>query len=134
MIVVDSSAILAILLGEPERDFFYETIKEQKSLCLSRPNYVETCMVAQGRRGDELVRIAQSFIENMEIELAELSLTQARLAIEAFRRYGKGRHPAGLNFGDCFAYALAKERGAPLLCKGEDFTKTDMDILPAPGA
>ncbi len=83
-------------------------------------------MVALGRRGEPGLEQMQALIERLELEVVPLSDDQAKLAIEAFRRFGKGRHPAGLNFGDCFSYALAKATGEPLLSKGEDFSQTDI--------
>ena len=83
-------------------------------------------MVALGRRGEPGLEQMQALIERLELEVVPLSDDQAKLAIEAFRRFGKGRHPAGLNYGDCFSYALAKATGEPLLFKGDDFSQTDI--------
>lgn len=83
-------------------------------------------MVALGRRGEPGLEQMQALIERLELEIVPLSDEQAKLAIDGFRRFGKGRHPAGLNFGDCFSYALAKATGQPLLFKGDDFSLTDI--------
>ena len=83
-------------------------------------------MVALGRRGEPGLEQMQALIERLELEVVPLSDDHAKLAIDAFRRFGKGRHPAGLNYGDCFSYALAKATGEPLLFKGDDFSLTDI--------
>lgn len=83
-------------------------------------------MVALGRRGEPGLEQMQALIERLELEVVPLSDDQAKLAIEAFRHFGKGRHPAGLNYGDCFSYALSKATGEPLLFKGGDFSQTDI--------
>lgn len=129
MIVVDSSAIVAIVLGEPEGKQFVEAIEIAGYSALSAGNYVEASNVSEGRLGAP----GRSQFELLMRRLASAGLrvvafdeATAELAREGFRRYGKGRHAAGLNFGDCFAYALAKALDAPLLFTGEDFTKTDI--------
>ncbi len=130
MIVVDSSALVAIMRGEPEAGRFLETIATADALLLSSVNYLETSMVLAGPKGEAAVwHPLEAFLARANIVVAPFDQEQARAAREAFLRFGKGRHPAALNFGDCAAYALAKARRAPLLFKGEDFPKTD--IAPA---
>jgi ribonuclease VapC len=130
VIVVDSSALVAIMRGEPEAGLFLETIASADALLLSPVNYLETSMVLAGPKGDAAVwHPLEAFLVRANIAVAPFDQEQARAAREAFLRFGKGRHPAALNFGDCAAYALAKARRAPLLFKGEDFSKTD--IAPA---
>ena len=130
MIVVDSSALVAIMRGEPEAGRFLETIASADALLLSSVNYLETSMVLAGPKGDAAVwHPLEAFLARANIVVAPFDQEQVRAAREAFLRFGKGRHPAALNFGDCAAYALAKARRAPLLFKGEDFPKTD--IAPA---
>ena len=124
--VVDSSALIAILRGEPEEPAFRNAIRTAPNRLLSAPTRVEASMVALGRRGEPGLEQMQALIERLELEVVPLSDDHAKLAIEAFRRFGKGRHPAGLNYGDCFSYALAKATGEPLLFKGDDFSQTDI--------
>jgi ribonuclease VapC len=132
MIAVDSSAMVAIVLAEPEALSFARTIEGDGEARLSAANYVETSIVVEGRFGAS----GQALLDGhmMRFRRAGLTLvatdeTMAELARDGFRRFGKGRHPAGLNFGDCFAYALAKALDAPLLYKGGDFDKTDLKRL-----
>lgn len=124
--VIDTSALLAILQDEPERRAFNEAIEAADARAMSMANFVETSIVVESRYGAEGIRDLDLFIERAAIELVDVTLPQGHAARRAFARYGKGRHPAGLNFGDCFAYALATERGEPLLFKGGDFDKTDV--------
>jgi ribonuclease VapC len=124
--VIDTSVLLAILGNEPERRSFNEAIEAAASRALSTANYVETSIVVEARYGAEGVRDLQVLIERADIELVAVDAAQSRTACRAFSRYGKGRHRAGLNFGDCFAYALAATRGETLLYKGDDFVHTDI--------
>ncbi len=124
--VIDTSALLAILQDEPERRAYNEAIEAADTRAMSLANFVETSIVIESRYGAEGIRDLDLFIERAAIELVDVTLPQGHAARRAFARYGKGRHPAGLNFGDCFAYALATERSEPLLFKGEDFDKTDV--------
>lgn len=124
--VIDTSALLAILQDEPERRAFNEAIEAADSRALSVANFVEASIVLEARYRAEGVRDLDLFIERAGIELVDVSAAQGRAARRAFSRYGKGHHAAGLNFGDSFAYALATERGEPLLFKGTDFSKTDV--------
>ena len=124
--VIDTSALLAILQDEPERRAFNEAIEAADGRAMSMANFVEASIVIECRYGAEGVRDLDLFLERAAIELVDVTLAQGHAARRAFARYGKGRHTAGLNFGDCFAYALASERGEPLLFKGEDFDKTDL--------
>lgn len=124
--VIDTSALLAILQDEPERRAFNEAIEAADTRAMSMANFVETSIVVESRYGAEGIRDLDLFIERAAIELVDVTLPQGHAARRAFARYGKGRHPAGLNFGDCFAYALATERSEPLLFKGGDFDQTDV--------
>jgi len=124
--VIDTSGLLAILLDEPERRIFNEAIEAADSRAMSVASFVEVSIVIESRFGADGVRDLDTFLERAGIELAVVDLEQARVARHAFSRFGKGRHPAGLNYGDCFAYALATVRGEPLLYKGEDFARTDI--------
>lgn len=126
--VIDSSAIIAILGYEPEAEDLAAAIQDDPIRLMSAASWLESAIVIEARHGqaggqkfDELVQVAQIRVEPVTVE-------QASAARLAFRTYGKGRHPASLNFGDCFAYALAKVSGEPLLCKGNDFSQTDIPL------
>lgn len=125
MIVADASAILAILLVEADRDFFVAKLQGASEIVMSPVNYWEVLVRAgalDGARGEER---AEQVMRSFDIEVTSIDATIARAAAHAFARFGK-RAPARLNLGDCFAYALAKSRDAPLLFKGDDFAKTDI--------
>lgn len=124
--VIDTSAILAILLDEPERRAFNEAIEAAESRVISAATFVEVSIVIESRYGAEGLRDLDVFLERAGIELVAVEPAQAHMARRAFSRFGKGRHRAGLNYGDCFSYALAAERGEPLLFKGNDFPHTDI--------
>jgi ribonuclease VapC len=126
-VIIDSSALIAILFEEAEADACAHAIESFSPRRMSAANFLEVAIVVDGRRDpvasrrmDELVRAAKIVIEPVDFE-------QARIAREAYRDFGRGSgHPARLNFGDCFAYALARQRGEPLLFKGNDFIHTDI--------
>lgn len=124
--VIDTSALLAILLDEPERRAFNEAIDAAESRVMSAATFVEVSIVIESRYGAEGLRDLDLFIERAGIELAAVDAEQAHAARRAFSRFGKGRHRAGLNYGDCFPYALATVLGEPLLYKGDDFPHTDV--------
>jgi ribonuclease VapC len=124
--VLDTSALLAILQDEPERRAFNLAIEAADSRVLSSASFVEASVVLEVRYGAEAARELDAFIDRAGIVLIPVDAEQARVARLAFSRYGKGRHRAGLNFGDCFAYALALTRGESLLYKGDDFVHTDL--------
>ena len=125
--VIDTSALVAILQNEPERRTFNKLIEAAETCVISTANFVEVSIVVEARYGADGIRDLDLFLSKAGINQMSVDEEQAHLARIAFRRYGKGRHPAGLNFGDCFAYALAKSLGEPLLFKGEDFSGTDME-------
>ena len=130
--VIDTSALLAILLNEPERPSFIDAMEAADARHLSVASFVEASMVIEGRHGAEGIRDLDRFLQYADVELAPVNQEQGKLAREAFRRFGKGRHPARLNFGDCFGYALATARGEALLFKGDDFSLTDVVRAIAP--
>ena len=131
--VVDTSALLAILFDEPERHAFNEAVEAAPSRAMSVANLLETFLVIESRFGAEGARDLDQLVERAGIELVGVDLEQVGIARRAFSRFGKGHHRAGLNFGDCFAYALAKSLGEPLLYKGDDFARTDVEaVLPFP--
>lgn len=128
-LVVDSSAIIAILLAEPERATFIALLDDSHDSCCSMVTFVEGFMVAMSRvTGFSFERYA-ALMSGFGIKPAAIDEEQGLVASQAFLRFGKGRHPAKLNLGDCFSYALAKSLNAPLLFKGDDFARTD--IVPA---
>jgi ribonuclease VapC len=129
--VIDSSAIVAILLKEPESARFAETVADSEINLLSAASLVEASMVIESRRGYEGARDLDLFIYRAGIEIVPVDKEQAELARVAWRKYGKGRHRAGLNYGDCFSYALAKATGNALLFKGNDFALTDIEARSA---
>jgi len=124
--ILDASAVLAIVFGEPGFEVFVRAIADADSCKISAATSVETTMVAESRGGDTAVRQSDKFFRDAKVNIEPVSVDQAYLACQAFSNFGKGRHPAGLNFGDCFSYALAKSMGEPLLFKGDDFRRTDL--------
>lgn len=129
MIVVDTSAIVAIVRQEAEGPIFTEILDASSAAIISAVTFVETHLVLIGRRFQPDLRSIELTTTALGIEVVEVMHDQAALAIRSFLAYGKGRHQAQLNLADCFSYALAKSRGAPLLFKGDDFAETD--IAPA---
>ncbi len=132
--VIDTSAVLAILQDEPERSVFNALIAAAEIRLLSAASLVELSIVLEARFGPDGPGDLDVFLSTAGIQIVAVDRVQAELARSAFSRYGKGRHRAGLNFGDCFAYALAKEFGAPLLFKGNDFSHTDLQSACPPVA
>ena len=124
--VIDTSALIAILQDEPERRAFNRAIEAAARRAMSVASFVEASMIIEARFGADGVRDLDLFIAKAGIDLVAVDEDQALAARHAFRAFGKGRHPAGLNFGDCFAYALAVTQGEPLLFKGSDFSLTDI--------
>lgn len=124
--VVDTSAIVAIFFRESEAPRFLQAIETAERPLMSAANFVEAGIVLVGRSVPEARKLFLEFIRDGNIEIEPVTAEQASIAIDAFARYGKGRHRAGLNLGDCFAYALAKSTGRPLLYKGTDFSHTDI--------
>lgn len=129
--VVDTSALVAILQGEPQRRVFTEALESAAHCMMSAASLVEASILIETRFGAEGVQDLDLLVSKAKIEVASVDAEQALVARRAFSRFGKGRHAAGLNFGDCFAYALAEARGEPLLYKGDDFTKTDIQSATA---
>lgn len=124
--IIDTSALLAILADEPERRAFNEAIEAADARYMSVATFVEASIVIEARHGAEGLRELDLLLDRAGIELVDVDVEQGKLARQAYSRFGKGRHPAGLNFGDCFSYALAKAHGERLLFKGNDFYATDL--------
>ena len=129
--VLDTSALLAVLLGEPERDPFIVVLAEAEDPLISAATLVESSMVMRAKTGDGGVADLDDLLAAAAVRCVAVDSVQAYLARDAFARFGKGRAAAGLNFGDCFSYALARATGRPLLFKGGDFSQTD--VTPAVG-
>lgn len=124
--IVDSSAIIAILFKEPDGQRYLEVLAGARRPVTSAVSFVETAMVTEGRGGALAGSELDTLLAELDVETIPVDARQADIARDAWRRYGKGRHPAGLNLGDCFSYALAKARNEPLLFKGDDFARTDV--------
>ena len=124
--IIDTSAILAILFEGAEADHFISAIAAASSRRMSTATLLETAIVLEGRSGFAAADELDAFLQRAQIELEPVTLEQTQTARQAWRRFGKGNHPAGLNFGDCFAYALSKATREPLLFKGRDFELTDI--------
>jgi len=124
--ILDTSALVAILYREPEAERFARLIHEAESCRISVATHVELSMVIESQLGPEGMRQAETFLRRAGVIVEPVTVEQGELARQAFLDFGKGRHKAGLNFGDCFAYALAKATGEPLLFKGSDFAMTDI--------
>jgi ribonuclease VapC len=127
--VIDTSALLAIFLAEAERELFLNAIISAPGCLLSAANALETGIVLEARRGEALGREFDLFVYRAALQIVPVDADQVEIARRAWRMFGKGRHPAALNFGDCFAYALARSSGEPLLAKGEDFRRTDVQLV-----
>lgn len=124
--VIDTSAVVAMLLDESQASVLAGALEQADERLISCATMLETTIVLESRRATGADRILDAFVRRLRIESAPFDAEQYQAACDAFRRYGKGRHPAGLNFGDCFAYALAVVRDDVLLFVGDDFRRTDV--------
>lgn len=127
--VVDSSVLIAILLGEPEAGHYAKLLANTKEVYISAVSIVESSMVIEYKRGEQGAKEYDELLNVISPTIVAFDSQQAELARTAWRQYGKGRHPAKLNFGDCCSYALAKYLNKPLLFKGDDFSKTDLTLI-----
>jgi ribonuclease VapC len=128
--VIDSSALVAIVLDEPEREALAAAIAADATRLVSAATLLESSMVVESREGADAVDSLDQLLARIQADIVAVDERQARVARRAWREFGKGRHPAGLNFGDCFSYALAHAAGEPLLFKGDDFSSTDLAAVP----
>ena len=128
--VVDTSAVMAILKQEPDARSYAEVIETAKVRLISAVSVLEAGILATSRKGDEGARELDTFLVAAELEVVSFDSEQAAVGRDAFRRFGKGRHAANLNFGDCAVYALAATRAEPLLFNGSDFSATDVPPIP----
>jgi ribonuclease VapC len=126
-VTLDTSAVLAILFREPGFETFEKAIADAPGCKFSAASFVEVGIVLESRGGAAALRECDAFLREAHIKIEPVTEEQAHLALQCYSEYGKGRHPAGLNLGDCFAYALAKATGEPLLFKRLDFSKTDIE-------
>ena len=126
--IIDTSAMIAILYREPEAEAFAQLIHDADACRISVANYVEMAVVIESQLGAEGMRQAEAFFRRAGIVIAPVTVEHGELARQAFVDFGRGRHKAGLNYGDCFSYALAKATGEPLLFKGNDFGQTDIMV------
>lgn len=124
--IIDASAVLAILLAEADAERYAEAIHAADACRMSAANFLEAAIIIDNRVGTTAGRQLDNLLGRANIGIEPVTAAQARLARQAYLEFGKGNHPAALNFGDCFAYALAKAAGEPLLFKGEDFSRTDV--------
>jgi ribonuclease VapC len=127
-VILDSSAILAILFGEPGFETFVEKLASASTAGVGAPTLAETGIVLGARLGADAKRVLSLFLVETEPTIIPFGEAHWRSAVDAYQRYGKGRHRAALNFGDCMAYAAAKLAQQPLLCAGADFAKTDLPL------
>ena len=127
MMVIDTSALIAIMSDEPERRHFNQLIAVAVDTCISAASLLETRMILFVRSGENAILALDAFLMKSGMSVVEVSPRIADIAFDAYRRFGKGTgHGAALNYGDCFSYALAKYLGVPLLFKGNDFSQTDI--------
>ncbi len=126
-VVLDTSAVAAVILGEPDAEAFAAImLRHAGELSMSAATWVELGIVIEARQGQPAFDDLTALLTSLTVTIEPLDADQATAAVAAWRRFGKGRHPAGLNLGDCFSYALARTLGAPLLFKGRDFAQTDI--------
>lgn len=124
--IVDTSVVVAVLFGEPESETLLEILHDAGTCRMSAASYVELFLVAEGQFGAAMGQKADALLKAADFVVEPVTPAQAVLAREAFTRFGRGRHKAALNYGDCFSYALARAMNEPLLFKGDDFSRTDI--------
>jgi len=129
-LVVDTSALIALMLGEPRHESIAAVLAEAQGAVMSASTLTEALIVSQARLTDHGAADLLDLIDACEVVIHPVDATVARLAGDAWARYGRGRHRANLNYGDCFSYALARRLEVPLLCVGDDFVHTDLDLVP----
>jgi ribonuclease VapC len=127
--VVDSSALLAVVFREPGHEHLVDALANADIAAVGTPTLTETGIVLEARLGDRAPGLLERVLDEFGIEEIRFGEVHWREAVDAFRRFGKGRHPAGLNFGDCMTYAVARLTGEPLLCVGDDFPETDLELV-----
>ena len=128
-IVIDSAALVAIALQEEERERIQATLLSKGTRLMSPISHLEAGLVLEARHGLAGALLLDELCRALKLDFVAFTRDHVRLARDAWSRFGKGRHPAGLNFGDCCTYALARATGQPLLCKGNDFPRTDLELI-----
>lgn len=128
-VVIDTSAAVAVLLSEPPAEAILAVVDAADPRLMSAATFVEVGVVMEARLGPSGESIVDRFVRDGAVDVVSFDRTQADRALEGWRRFGKGRHPAALNLGDCFTYGLAVATGEPLLCVGGDFTRTDVTVV-----
>lgn len=131
--VIDTSAIVALLRREPEEPSLREALRGDAVRLMGAPTVVECSLVVEGRWGESGRRFLDDLLAGLGIEVVAFDAAAADAAVVAWRRFGKGIHPAALNFGDCITYAVARATGEPILCSGQDFARTDAHLVPLTG-
>lgn len=126
--ILDASALVALVVGEPEFETIRETMSTAGDLAVGAPTLFEAAMVLRSRLGAAGRTLLDASTAQFEVDVVPFDAQHWPVALDAFTRFGKGRHPAGLNFGDCLAYAIARVAGEPLLCVGGDFAQTDLEL------
>lgn len=126
--ILDTSALVAVLADEPDAEIYIQAISRAAQCRISAGTFIELGLVIEGQFSVQVSQQCDALFRRIGMVIEPVTVEQAHGARQAFRDFGKGRHPAGLNFGDCFAYALAKSAGEPLLFKGDDFRKTDIAV------
>ena len=127
--VLDTSAVLSVLFDAPEAEAIEAAIEADSVRLMSAASALEAAIVVEARYGEPGGRELDLLLHKAKIDLVSFDIAQVELARQAYRRFGKGRHPAGLNFGDCFAYALSQRSGEPLLFTSDDFSRTDIAVV-----
>lgn len=127
--IVDSSAIVAVVLDEPGCEALIDKLGSADHAGIGAPTLAETAIVLSARLGRDARTLLSRFVDEASIEVVPFGEAHFRAAVEAWLRFGKGRHPAALNFGDCMSYATARLAGQPLLCTGNDFGRTDLPLV-----
>ena len=136
-LIVDTSAAVAVILGEPGSEELAVSLEDARARLMPAAIRVELGIVIEARLAPAGQDVVDRFLRDAKIDIVSVDTDLAARAMSGWRRYGKGRHPAGLNFGDCFTYALAERTGHPVLCTGDDFAATDLTVVrprPAPGS
>ncbi len=128
-LVVDTSAVVALLLREDGHDELLDAFENAAELLMAAPTLVEVGIVMEAKKGPTAAAVVDQLVRDASLDVVPFDHPLAVRALEGWRRFGKGRHSAALNFGDCFAYALAVERGAAVLCVGDDFAATDVSVV-----
>jgi ribonuclease VapC len=128
-LILDSSALLALVFGEPKHERILDAVAGARWIGVGAPTLAETGIVLSARLGEEAAPALALLLEHLDLRIVTFEASHARAAREAFLRYGRGRHPASLNFGDCLTYAVAKVAAMPLLFVGEDFGRTDLEAV-----